>query len=268
MRRRKRRKTWVAVALGFVVGALTGAGGYYLVEHLPAFGVFAAQVDLSGWLENARGASVPIVAVASGVEKFGVACTLAVKVEPGEGFVYVSIDPMLVGFDFQEADRKAIEVAAARAGLELDADGVGIEAHDIKFLVVGPGRQVQIEAIDGQSAGAATTLALLAAFENRQIKEGFVITGTIEEDGSIGPVGGIFHKAQAAHEIGATHFLVPEGQSVITVYKKVARRIGPWRFVSYVPEPLDLNQYSRDEGWGLEVIEVSNIEQAALLMLE
>jgi len=181
----------------------------------------------------------------------------------------VSIDPMLVGFDFQDADRKAIEVAAQHAGLEMaPADQVGIAGYDIKFLIVGPGEQVQIEAIDGPSAGAATTLALMAALENKKIKDGYVITGTIEEDGSIGQVGGIFYKAQAAHEIGATHMLVPDGQSIITIYKQVTRQVGPWKFVSYEPETLDLNQYSEQENWGLQIVEVSNINEAASMMLE
>ena len=34
-------------------------------------------------------------------------------------------------------------------------------------------------------------------------------TGTIETDGEVGPIGGITHKMQAAHDAGATIFLVP-----------------------------------------------------------
>ncbi|MEM2191994.1 MAG: S16 family serine protease [Candidatus Hadarchaeales archaeon] len=255
-------------AAGVVIGMVLGSGGYFLAQHFPALWVGRVSIDIQKWLENSTGAVVPIVAVASGAQTFGVVCTLAVKVEPGDGFIYVSPDPMLVGFDFQDADRKAVRVAGALAGYPLDADGVGIKGLDIKFLVVGPGQQLQIEAIDGPSAGAATTIALLAALENRKVRKNTIITGTIEEDGSIGQVGGIFYKAQAAHEAGATLFLVPRGQSTVTVYREVTRKVGPWTFVSYQPELINLNQYSQSQGWGMEIAEVSTIQQAAALMLE
>ncbi|MFN4133911.1 MAG: S16 family serine protease [Candidatus Hadarchaeales archaeon] len=265
---RKKKFPVEIFAAGIIVGVVLGSGGYFLAQHFPALLAERTSVDLQKWLENSTGATIPIVAVASGAQTFGVVCTLAVKVEPGEGFIYVSPDPMLVGFDFQDADRKATKVAGGLAGYAPDADGVGIKGLDIKFLVVGPGQQVQIEAIDGPSAGAATTLVLLAALENKKIREGAMITGTIEEDGSIGQVGGIFYKAQAAHEAGATLFLVPKGQGMITVYREVKRRVGPWTFVSYQPELIDLNQYSQEQGWGVQIVEVSNIQEAAALMLE
>ncbi len=253
----------------FLAGILVGCGGYYLLERVPELLEEIRLIDIETWLENASGASVPILAVASGEEQFGVAATLAVKVVPGNGGIYIDIDPMLVGFEFQDAARTAVEVARTQAGLPVDPnDQSGIKDYDVMFLVVGPGEKVQIQAIDGPSAGAATALALMAVLENKHLKEDYVITGTIEADGSIGQVGGVFYKAQAAHEIGATHMLVPPGQSVVTVYKQVTRRIGPWQFVSYVPETLDLNEYSEQQGWGLEIIEVSNIEEAAALMLE
>ena len=34
-------------------------------------------------------------------------------------------------------------------------------------------------------------------------------TGTISNDGEVGPIGGITHKIEAAHDAGATVFLVP-----------------------------------------------------------
>lgn len=266
MPRRKKFPTKIFLA-GILIGALLGGGSYYIVQHLLAIFIERTVIDIQEWLENARGATIPIVAVASGAETFGVVCTLAVKVEPGEGFIYVSPDPMLVGFNFQDADRRAVKVAAGLAGYQLDGDGVGIKDLDIKLLVVGPGREFRIDAIDGASAGAATTLAVFAALENKRVKEGSAITGTIEEDGSIGQVGGIFHKAKAAHEAGVTLFLVPEGQTTVTVYRRVMRQIGPWTFVNYQPELLDLSRYAEQE-WGMQILEVSNIQQAIALMVE
>jgi predicted S18 family serine protease len=253
----------------FLIGVVVGAGGHYIWDRLPdVLSARRAAVDIEAWLENSAGISIPILAVASGEEPFGVVATLAVKVVAGDGGVLMDIDPMLMGFEFQDAARKAVEVARTRAGLPPDKDGHGIAGYDVVFLVVGPGEGVQVQAIDGPSAGAAATLALIAILENRSIKEGYVITGTINGDGSIGQVGGVFYKAQAAYELGATHMLVPPGQSVVTVYRQVTRKLGPWRFVSYEPVTLDLNAYAREQGWGLEIIEVSTIEEAAALMLE
>jgi len=259
------------LAACFIAGLLAGALAFYGASNLKlgsteTGGGFGAS--LSSWTENARAAVVPILAVgSSGENEFGVVCILGVKVEPGEGYVYIAIDPTLVGFDFQNADRTAIKVAARLAGYQLDNDGVGIANYDVKFVVAGPGKQVRVEAIDGPSAGAATTIALLSILENRKIREGYVITGTIQEDGSIGPVGGVFYKALAAAENGARYFLVPEGQSKVTVYERVVEQIFPgFSWTTYRPKVIDLNSYF--SGYGLRVIEVSNIEEAASLMLE
>jgi len=128
---------------------------------------------------------------------------------------------------------------------------------------------VRVEAIDGPSAGAATTIALLSLLENRRIKEGYVITGTVEEDGRIGQVGGIPHKALAAAKEGATHFLVPKGQNKVTIYEKVTYELFPgWRWVTYRPKLVNLDTYLRERGWDLQVLEVSRIEEAAAIMLE
>jgi predicted S18 family serine protease len=259
------------LALAMVIGALIG--GFITYGALTFRPVERkesgyAGTNLLSWAGATRAAVVPIVAVGStGEEEFGVVCTLGVRIEPGEGFVYIGIDPTLVGFDFQDADRTAIKVAAGIAGYQLDSDGVGLAGYDVKFVVAGPGKQVRVEAIDGPSAGAATTIALLSVLENRKIKEGYVITGSVQEDGSIGPVGGVFYKAKAAAENGTRYFLVPNGQSEVTVYERVVQQIFPgFSYISYRPRVVNLNEYF--SSYGLTVIEVSTIEEAASLMLE
>ncbi len=256
------------LAAAFALGLLCGFLGYHLLLSLPPSVQHGGTVNLEGWLENS-GSTIPIVAVSSGENPTGVVCTLAVKIKPGDGYVYLSVDPMLVGFDFQDSDRRAVRVAGSLTGYALDEDGVGLKGYDLYFLVAGPGEEVRVEAIDGPSAGAATALAILAILENRRIREGYVITGTVEEDGKIGQVGGIFYKAQAAARKGATHFLVPRGQSRVTVYEQVTYEFFPgWRWITYRPRTVDLNTYSQEKGWGLRVLEVSTVEEAASLMLE
>jgi uncharacterized protein len=71
-----------------------------------------------------------------------------------------------------------------------------------------------IVSLDGPSAGAAITLTIIAGVLNKTPDSKFLITGTIESDGSVGQVGSVKEKATAAAASGAKVFLVPVGQKV------------------------------------------------------
>jgi len=253
---------------GFGIGvlALIAAASFFL--GLLAGTIMPSAESPEGVIwsaENVREVSVNIAAVRS--DGLGMISRLTVEIMPGAGRVLVDTHP-LVGFDFQYADRTAVKVASKLTGYALDDDGEGLERADVLFLVSTlTGESVEIQSIDGPSAGAATTVATIAALENKIIKENVIITGTINEDGSIGPVGGIFQKAQAASEAGAELFLVPSGQSVVTMYRQVVQQRGPFQWVTYEPVTVDLNEYSENAGWGIEIREVSTVEEAVNLMV-
>ncbi|MEM2282573.1 MAG: S16 family serine protease [Candidatus Hadarchaeales archaeon] len=283
MRRRKkyRRNLILSTSLGFTLGLLLGMFiGFPLSRSGSPRSSGASLPELLEWIrrpeyisENVSpvvsGRAIDVLAVASGAQPFGVVCTLGVKVvSPGHGGVYLDIDPTLIGFEFQEASRTAIRVACQVTGLEPDEDNVGISGVDVFFRVVGPGEEVVVQNIDGPSAGAATTVALIAALENKRINPETVITGTIQPDGSVGEVGGIYYKAKAAAEKGKKLLLVPSGQSKVIMYQQVTRQVGWWRWTTYQPVEVDLNEWSENQGWGLEIREVSNIQQVIELMLE
>lgn len=65
--------------------------------------------------------------------------------------------------------------------------------------------------VGGPSAGLAFTLAILDRMTPGSLTGGdrMAITGTIELDGSVGPVGGVDHKTEAAISEGAEVFIVP-----------------------------------------------------------
>ena len=65
---------------------------------------------------------------------------------------------------------------------------------------------------DGPSAGAAMAVGFLAVFRGDRIVRGVAVTGTIEPDGRIGPVGGIPDKIRAAKREGYRLVIVPAGQ--------------------------------------------------------
>ena len=65
--------------------------------------------------------------------------------------------------------------------------------------------------IGGPSAGLMFALAVVDKLTTGNLADGKFIagTGTIDDDGKVGPIGGITHKMLAAHDAGATVFLVP-----------------------------------------------------------
>ncbi len=65
--------------------------------------------------------------------------------------------------------------------------------------------------VGGPSAGLMFSLAVIDKLTTGDLNGSKFIagTGTISEDGKVGPIGGITHKMMAAQEAGATVFLVP-----------------------------------------------------------
>ena len=82
----------------------------------------------------------------------------------------------------------------------------GIDPRDYEFSFSVGGR------IDGPSAGAYMTAGVLAALRGDPMRKDVAMTGTINPDGTIGPVGGIPHKIEGAAKHGAKLILVPAGQ--------------------------------------------------------
>jgi len=78
------------------------------------------------------------------------------------------------------------------------ADGTDVE------ITVDPG-------VGGPSAGLVLALTIVDKLSPGEATGGARVagSGTIEPDGTVGPIGGIRHKIRAAHEAGASEFLVP-----------------------------------------------------------
>jgi uncharacterized protein len=66
--------------------------------------------------------------------------------------------------------------------------------------------------IDGPSAGGLFTSSALSLILGNRLQSDVTMTGTINPDGSIGPVGGIPLKVKAAHEQGKNRVVIPAGQ--------------------------------------------------------
>jgi uncharacterized protein len=66
--------------------------------------------------------------------------------------------------------------------------------------------------IDGPSAGGLMTVAVLSLLRGEKLKNDITMTGTINPDGTIGPVGGIPYKVDGVVEAKKTRMLIPTGQ--------------------------------------------------------
>ena len=70
---------------------------------------------------------------------------------------------------------------------------------------------IKVEDVGGPSAGLMLTLGIVELAGDQDLTGGDVVagTGTIDEQGTVGPIGGITLKVLAAQDLGADLFLVP-----------------------------------------------------------
>ena len=141
------------------------------------------------------------------VEGNGVDTLLTVEATLGSGRTLTDIDNLLFWADTQHSIRIARRVAE-------NITRKRVEDYDIVYAI-----EANASLIGGPSAGSALTIATIAALEGKKLKEGVMITGSINHDGSIGPVSAILEKAKASKEAGATLFLVPLLQSRDVIYE-------------------------------------------------
>jgi uncharacterized protein len=96
--------------------------------------------------------------------------------------------------------------ASAWVASFLAASTLGRDLTDFEFGVSTGGF------VDGPSAGGLTTAAFLSAMQDVPISAVATMTGTVNPDGSIGPVGGLTLKLAGAAEKGKKVFGYPVGQ--------------------------------------------------------
>jgi len=185
----------------------------------------------------------------------GVITLLVVEAIPGSGRTLVDIDNLLFWADTQGSIRMAKNVAENISGI--DADN-----FDIVYNIY-----ANASIIGGESAGAALAIATIAALENKNISDKVIITGTVNHDGTIGPVGGILAKAKAAKSENATLFLVPLLQSREVVYesREHCEKFGPGEFCRIEQVPVTVNVGNESQ---IEIKEVGTIREAFDYFLE
>lgn len=186
--------------------------------------------------------TVPAVAQRSDGSLVGVPGTLRVTMQtPGSGQIFVSAQP-LTQIDMQASARLAVSAAESVTGRDADD-------RDFFFSV-----QTSAATIGGPSAGGAMAVAATALLMEWEVRDDVVMTGMINPDASIGPVGGILQKVDAAGQAGAETFVLPLGQStvVVTETQTVDGQ------TQTVQRPIDVLAYA-EENHGIEVVEAADL---------
>ena len=218
---------------------------------------YAASTEARG---NASGiigeAGIPILAVQTTQTLFqtsyrGYVLRADVELVEGQGRVLVNTE-VLNGMDIQTSVRTAAAVVETLTGASFGNT-------DIILTITS---DVTVEAVDGPSAGAAITVALLAALRRVEVMDGIYITGTINSDGSVGKVGGVPYKALAAAEDGAETVIVPAGQGTVTLYEPKTIQLGRRILTTYEKVTMTLEEYLLENGYAVRVVEADSVLEA------
>ena len=183
------------------------------------------------------------------LEGKGVSTILTIEAVKGTGRTLVDIESLLFWADTQQSIRMARFVAG-------NISKINPDEYDLVYNI-----KANASLIGGPSAGAALTLGTIFALEGKKPKDNVMITGTINHDGTIGPVIGILEKAKASKQAGATLFLVPLMQSREVIYEttKYCQKFGTTEVCTTETIPKSINIEEEAE---IKVIEVSSIQEA------
>jgi len=223
------------------------------MRKLVAITLLIFLISLSAVYAETYTASIDLPAVQA--DGTGVLSKLEVEVIPGKGRVLLTINP-LTGLQTQSSEIIAVSIAKKYTDFNFSN-------YDVIFTIDAGGASV----VEGPSAGAAMAVAVIAAVEEKEIREDAGITGTIQPDGRIGHVGGIFEKAEAAAQGGDKIFLIPEGDSIqATLVEKVEEPAPGWIIRRIVTEYIDISKKVEEE-YDIKLIEVSTIKEAVDILL-
>ena len=185
----------------------------------------------------------------------GAITKLTVEATPGSGRTLLDIENLLFWTDTEHSIRIARNVAGNITGLNL-------KDYDLIYNI-----HANASTIGGESAGAALTIATIAALEGKKLRDDVIITGKINHDGTIAPVSGILAKAEAAKKANATLFLVPLLQSGDVIYEttEYCEKFGLTEICSVEQIPQKVNV---EKEAGITTKEVETIQQALKYFLE
>jgi hypothetical protein len=108
-----------------------------------------------------------------------------------------------------------VDVELSAAPDDPDRTIIGFVPFDTRTVELPFEVDIETAQIGGPSAGLAFTLSLIDELTPGELTGGrdVAVTGTIGLDGTVGPIGSLYQKANAVHQHGIEHFIVPASQS-------------------------------------------------------
>jgi len=122
---------------------------------------------------------------------------VSISLLPGDGSIFVTAEPQ-TGVTTQQSVVTAVEYAYLRAGMERNCD-----------VLVNFDTPPSTGYVEGPSAGTALSVMTYALLQNATMRQDAIITGSVDETGNVGAVGGLYEKARGAAQRGAKYFITP-----------------------------------------------------------
>jgi PDZ domain-containing protein len=183
--------------------------------------------------QDALGLDTTIEGSGAGVEAIVEGSPAAEVLEVGDVIVAIDGEPVAFATDLIAAIGAAeadvpLTLTLQRDDVERDVevtlgDVEGIDGPGLGVGVTTADRDIQLavpvtleeDGVGGPSAGLLTALTVYDLLSDEDVARGRVIsgTGTLDLDGSVGPIGGIVEKAEAAEAAGADVFIAPADQA-------------------------------------------------------
>ncbi len=188
-----------------------------------------SQVVAAATALRALGEDVPTTVVVAGVTEGGPS---AGRLEKGDQIVSVDGTRIATGNDVRDVVQPLppgtdVEIVVRRDGAERTetVTTAAYDGHSIIGVLLGVDYDLPVTvtlntgSVGGPSAGLMFSLAIYDALTPGPLTGGKRIagTGTIEDDGTVGPISGIAQKMVGAHDAGARWFLAPAEECPATV---------------------------------------------------
>ena len=129
-------------------------------------------------------------------ESMGTLTVISLNVTRGTGSVTIS-GPSSVGLSTIDSAKEAVSFACSYLGVNQSLYNFSFVIHDKNVSVSGP------------SAGLAFTLLSISGLEHAPLASNFTVSGEILSNGSIGLIGGVYDKAEAASHNHMRFFILP-----------------------------------------------------------
>ncbi len=126
----------------------------------------------------------------------GTLTTISLNVTAGNGKIAIT-GPSSVGTSTIQSAQTAVAYATSFLGINESKYNFIFTINDSNVSVSGP------------SAGLALTVLTISALSHKPLLHDFTLTGTIEPNGSVGLIGGVYDKASIAAEKGMKFIMVP-----------------------------------------------------------